>query len=294
MQRIVTIALAVVSLSLFLSCSMTHPLLPRVPPNSLRARLGVDISVDVGAVLVAKGIYNRAGNRDLDQAGRMKSPEFKASMKRIRLAERRSLPGALAILKRYAGIRKLPVLLLKLVSRSLSKNTWQSVEPPGDERDILSRRQMDAAVVLYRLLVPVTGEKKALECLEEIVLAGSIEFIRIVFGDIKTLVEITHSGDPAKFDEVFRYFVNAEYIIRSFSSDTAAVDITRCRFVELSQKLGLPELAPLFCRGDEIVFNAEGSPVHLTRKGTLASGASRCDFRFTLRKTSPRGENPCG
>lgn len=209
-------------------------------------------------------------------------------MKRIRLAERRSFLGALAILKRYTGFRNLPVLLLKLAAGSLGNSAWQSIEPPGDEKDILSRRQMDAAVVLYRLLAPVTGAKKALECLEEIILAGSIEFIRIVLGDMKTLAEITHSEDREKFDEVFRYFFNADYIIRSFSNDTVEMDITRCRFVELSQRLGVPELAPLFCRGDEILFNSEESPVHLTRKGTLASGASKCDFSFTRRKFSDR------
>ena len=60
-------------------------------------------------------------------------------------------------------------------------------------------------------------------------------------------------------------------------------DVGACRFVELCEELGRAHLARMFCAADSIFFERGESPVRLERQGTLARGASRCDFRFHFR-----------
>lgn len=70
-------------------------------------------------------------------------------------------------------------------------------------------------------------------------------------------------------------------IERLQSSDQALdFNVTRCRYAELYQELGLPELGALFhCSRDfSVVESFEG--VTLTRTQTIMQGASHCDFRF--------------
>jgi hypothetical protein len=58
-------------------------------------------------------------------------------------------------------------------------------------------------------------------------------------------------------------------------------NVTRCRYAEFYQELGLPELGALFhCSRDFAVAEAFGG-IQLERTQTIMQGASHCDFRFT-------------
>jgi hypothetical protein len=58
-------------------------------------------------------------------------------------------------------------------------------------------------------------------------------------------------------------------------------DVTRCRFAEMYQRLGIPELGPILSCNRDFCF-AEGfnESIRLTRKQTIMEGADHCDFRF--------------
>jgi hypothetical protein len=63
-------------------------------------------------------------------------------------------------------------------------------------------------------------------------------------------------------------------------------NVTRCRYAELYQELGLPELgALLHCSRDFAVAEGFAPDIELKRSQTLMQGASHCDFRFSKRGT---------
>ncbi|MEM9454241.1 MAG: L-2-amino-thiazoline-4-carboxylic acid hydrolase [Myxococcota bacterium] len=58
-----------------------------------------------------------------------------------------------------------------------------------------------------------------------------------------------------------------------------AFDVERCPLAEFFARHGAPEVGPLICKIDDLVTDAL-SGVTLERTGTIAAGASRCDFRY--------------
>jgi hypothetical protein len=63
-------------------------------------------------------------------------------------------------------------------------------------------------------------------------------------------------------------------------------NVTRCRYAELFQELGLPELGALFhCSRDFAMAGGFSPDIELERTQTLMQGASHCDFRFSKRGT---------
>ena len=58
-------------------------------------------------------------------------------------------------------------------------------------------------------------------------------------------------------------------------------NVTRCRYAELYQELGLPELGYLFhCSRDFAMVEGFSRSIELERTQTIMQGAQHCDFRF--------------
>lgn len=61
------------------------------------------------------------------------------------------------------------------------------------------------------------------------------------------------------------------------------INVTRCRYAQFYQELGVPELGFLLaCSPDFPMAEGYGDGVTLTRTQTLMQGASHCDFRYAL------------
>lgn len=72
------------------------------------------------------------------------------------------------------------------------------------------------------------------------------------------------------------------------SADHLDFNVTRCRYAEFYQGLGLPELGALFhCNRDFAMVEGFSGGLALKRTQTLMEGASHCDFRFE-RKAATR------
>ncbi len=61
------------------------------------------------------------------------------------------------------------------------------------------------------------------------------------------------------------------------------LDITKCLWKETCSFFETPELCPVFCDGDWIVFGGLNK-LHLERQGTLGMGDEKCDFKFVFDK----------
>ncbi|MDH4095688.1 MAG: L-2-amino-thiazoline-4-carboxylic acid hydrolase [Betaproteobacteria bacterium] len=72
------------------------------------------------------------------------------------------------------------------------------------------------------------------------------------------------------------------------SAHTLDFNVTRCRYAEYYQELGLPELGYLFhCNRDFAMVQGFNPGLALERTQTLMEGASHCDFRFARRRPPP-------
>jgi hypothetical protein len=69
------------------------------------------------------------------------------------------------------------------------------------------------------------------------------------------------------------------------TADRLAFNITRCRYAEFYQELGLADLGALIlCSRDFAMVEGFDGELKLTRTQTLMDGASHCDFRYRRRR----------
>ncbi len=62
--------------------------------------------------------------------------------------------------------------------------------------------------------------------------------------------------------------------------DCLAFDMSRCFYLDITEKLGVTELMPVFCECDDFMFEALAPKLIWKRTRTLARGDEVCDFRF--------------
>ena len=66
-----------------------------------------------------------------------------------------------------------------------------------------------------------------------------------------------------------------------FDNKEIHLNFTRCIYVELTAHYACPELCTVFCKNDPVVFSGYEPKIQFKRNGTLAEGASCCDFHYT-------------
>lgn len=76
-----------------------------------------------------------------------------------------------------------------------------------------------------------------------------------------------------------------EVDILASGADRLDFNVTRCRYAEFYQELGLVELGlQIHCNRDHAMIAGFNPDLALTRSQTLMAGASHCDFRFRREK----------
>lgn len=70
-----------------------------------------------------------------------------------------------------------------------------------------------------------------------------------------------------------------------YTRDEIAFDLTSCYYLDTLTRLGAPELTPLYCAGDDLVYGALAK-VAWGRSKTLARGGDCCDFRWCKHPTT--------
>jgi hypothetical protein len=151
----------------------------------------------------------------------------------------------------------------------------------ADELTLLERRKIEAKVLIpmVQAFQRAIGKERANEIAREAIL----EFARASgagwagqFGnDLAGLEEVV---------DVWAAGGSLEFADRKRSSDSLSFNVTRCRYAEFFQSLGLAELGFLFhCNRDFAVLETFSPDVSLTRTQTIMQGATHCDFRFEQR-----------
>jgi len=150
------------------------------------------------------------------------------------------------------------------------------------EITLLQRRELQAplAACLIRGFAVEMGLEKALA-----VTSSAIQAEAEQFG--KTMAAKYGGDTPREIGRVAREVWAADDAIAinvlEETVQTLRFDVTRCRYAELYDRLGMRELGYcLSCCRDEAFARGFNPRIVMTRTQTIMEGASSCDFRFTL------------
>lgn len=157
--------------------------------------------------------------------------------------------------------------------------------PPDrlNEVGVLTRREIEAR--LLAPLIQALGEEFGRERVLEITRQTIIRIAREQGAQLSaslggcTLAHFAASLEAWKKGD-------ALYIdVLEQSQERFSFNVTRCRYAEMYQALGIPELGSvLSCNRDFALIEGFNPQVGLTRTQTILEGAQFCDFRYEVKK----------
>jgi len=164
---------------------------------------------------------------------------------------------------------------------------FKSLPSPQSKREKLSRTQIAPAILLYKALRKYYSQEVSLKICREIIVEGTLLFLSKAIGPIEqeTIKRMNENERAGWVTNIANQFFNASIQWHDISEDSISFTVTSCRFPELCSEVGVPELAPLFCEGDQHFFNQPEHFVQLQRPHTIAEGARNCPF--TLSNKTP-------
>ena len=167
-----------------------------------------------------------------------------------------------------------------IINRDFSKKTLP-IDDLNAKIGVLTRREVEA-----RILSPVIEA-----------LAESFERDRVLSVVQTTLVKIARvqGADLRKpmgnnslqhFSDTLQYWTRdhaLEIEVIEKSEDVLFFNVTRCRYAELYDSLGIRDIGTIFsCARDFALIEGFNPDVSLTRTQTIMEGAPFCDFRYRL------------
>ncbi len=143
----------------------------------------------------------------------------------------------------------------------------------------LTRREVEA-----RILAPVIdalSERFGREEVIEVVKAAVIEIAQRQGAEI---AQAMGGSGSAEFVESLQFWTKDDALsIDVLKQDTEQLhfNVKRCRYAEMYQALGIPELGAVFsCNRDFAMVAGFNADATLERAQTIMQGASHCDFRY--------------
>lgn len=154
---------------------------------------------------------------------------------------------------------------------------------------VLKRREIEARLMapLIEALSREFGREKVLQVVRETVVGMAQEQGR-------QLVQIMGGNNLEQFAAALPDWTKDDALeigVLTLSADTLHFNVTRCRYAEMYEALGLRELgAVLSCERDGALMEGFNSDVSLQRSQTILGGAPHCDFRYARRSAAPRSD----
>lgn len=166
---------------------------------------------------------------------------------------------------------------------SASPTDHTAASPPPDTLNarigVLNRREVEA-----RILAPVIEALGEVFDREQVIEIVRDTIVRIAREQGAALAESMSDNAIPHFADSLRFWTQDNALeIEVLAQDAARFDfnVTRCRYAELYQALGIPELgAVLSCNRDAALIEGFNPGIELTRTQTIMNGASFCDFRY--------------
>ncbi len=197
-----------------------------------------------------------------------------------------SLPTAVGVLRRRLPAHHVAKVLFRYGASSV-KDPLAGISGEGwpAAREVLVRHQFRAAMRIDDALatVPDLAEHTRHEIIAEVIAETGARFLEanLALPDPQAWADASEPEREAFVRSTLGQFANAD-IDRLYTDEPGMLgfDVCVCRFQQLSNAVGRPYLAPMFCAADSVHFGRANSPVKLRRSATIATGGERCDFRF--------------
>jgi len=148
---------------------------------------------------------------------------------------------------------------------------------------VLTRREVEA-----RILSPVIealGESVGRDQVLSVVQTTIVKIARNQGADLSKQMG---NNSLQHFSETLQFWTrdNAlEIEVIEESEKVLSFNVTRCRYAELYDSLGIREIGTIFsCSRDFALIEGFNPDVSLTRTQTIMEGAPFCDFRYRLKK----------
>lgn len=166
--------------------------------------------------------------------------------------------------------------------------------PPTPELGILARRRIEAEIIkpIYDILVREIGKARAGaiigEAVSQAALAAGQQFAAREQGpatlrSFMALQPLWEKDDALTVDVLAATDAVFDY------------DVTRCRYAEMYQAMGLGDIGHLLsCERDSTFIVGYAPHVALTRTQTIMGGAARCDFRYRVVDAEPEAATSPG
>ncbi len=202
-----------------------------------------------------------------------------------RRLELRTAAAAAKILVTQVGVRLTTVVLAEVAVAQARGEPFRELPEPLDDRERLCRRQVGPAVLMHRALRRWLGTERALELIKEIVIAGTVVFLKHTIGPLErdALMALPTREREVLVRGLGGRFFNAEVRWDEISDKAVRFTVQKCRFPSLCEEVDAAELAPLLCLGDAVYFGEVLGTVDLVREKTLADGGDCCPFVLTWR-----------
>jgi hypothetical protein len=150
---------------------------------------------------------------------------------------------------------------------------------------VLTRREVEA-----RILAPVIDALAAAFGREQVIAIVRAAIIELARKQGAALIEQMGGDSLHDFAGSLNFWTrdNAlEIELLERSEDAFSFNVTRCRYAEMYNTLGIPELgAVLSCNRDFSLIEGFSSDIELTRTQTIMAGAPFCDFRYQRRSAN--------
>ena len=188
--------------------------------------------------------------------------------------------AAFGVLRKRLGLWTALSVALTIENRKRNGQPFHQLEPPTDAKEVASREQIGAAIILYQVLKESKFADSALDITAEVIEASAHVFLRKLIGPLDR-DELVQLDEPAKRDFLssrLEKIPNAITRIDAVDDEMVQFTVNRCHFVGLCGRTGVSELSPLFCAVDESYFGNVESGARLIRPSTIASGDDRCLF----------------
>jgi hypothetical protein len=152
---------------------------------------------------------------------------------------------------------------------------------PLNSIGVLTRREIEA-----RLLIPLIealsaefGRERVLEVVQQTIM-------EIARQQGANLAENHLTNDLASFARATEAWKKGDALVMKVleqSERCFSYDVHRCRYAEMYQDLGAPELGRLLsCSRDFALVEGFNPAIELSRTQTIMEGAETCDFRYHL------------
>ena len=154
----------------------------------------------------------------------------------------------------------------------------------ADELPILEIRRIEANIIkpIYEEMVIELGEEKARQILTTAINKDAV----------RQGTELAASTDLPNnletFDSLMGRWSKGDALTKEpmhTSENRLEFNVTRCRFAEFYEELGIPELGFLLsCNRDFALSEGISPELKLERSQTIMEGAPHCDFRFRIKE----------